>query len=351
MWAITFVCCTFIFVLLNPAARADELGNTLTITPASVDVELAQNESQRKITFTLKNSYNVPIALSVELRGIDDISGAIVPANELPGELAAAFSLSESEFVVPEQSTYFLTLTVQNNEMLAASGGYITLLVTQRRDGGERVTFQQSLSVAVFISKKEGQIRRVELNEFTAPTGLFSVLGRAEVSVKNTGNVFLVPRAVVSVTDKQGELVAQGVANKDSRRVLPGKIYQETIRLRLIKRVWLPGKLRVTLGYRADGIEEVQLSSREYFYIPPQSMFLVGVFGILLYGILRLIRKFRRRRTARLHAMAELPRRQAKLINDIGMRAKPVKKTPKKRKIKVLESTDLEQNASTPEVE
>lgn len=265
---LSFAALIFISFMYLPIASSQAVGNSITISPAQLDIELGVNDTERQANFTIGNSYNVPVILNIELKGIDQQSGRIIPSDDVDQGLISSVRLSQTELTIPEQSTATISLVVTNPSSLSPGGHYGTIVFTQRKSGDKEVSLTQAISAGLFVVKRGGQLREVDNTLFKTRTLPYQIPSSAQITIKNVGNVHVIPRASILVYTKNGSLVAKGVANTDSRRVLPGRAYEEKISLSQVKRLWWPQKLRVVLEYRADNIEEAKHIEKSILYIP-----------------------------------------------------------------------------------
>lgn len=293
---LSLLCITVAALLGVGHARAE--GNTITISPAQVDIELATTDAQKNASFTVTNTYNVPVELSVELKGINQEAGLIIPSDEVDPMLADSVKLSQTLIAIPEQSTATVSMVVTNGKALSAGGHYGTIVFTQRKSADSQVNFTQAISAGLFVVKRGGQLREVDATSFSYKRLPFQIPSSASVTIKNIGNVHVIPRYAVLIYGKDNLLVAKGVGDIDSRRILPDKELDEKVVIKQSKALWLPQRLKVVLEYRSDGIEESKQIVKTMLYIPP---YIVPLMIVVLGCITLLVRRSWRRRTRKSH--------------------------------------------------
>ena len=302
----------------------------ITVSPAQADIELGVGQVSTTTSFLLTNTYNVPVELSVELKGIDEESGRIIPSGEVDSHLASALHLSKTSLVLAEGASVNVDVEVQNQKELSAGGHYATLVFTQQKVGDQTVSVREAVSVGLFIVKRGGQLRQLDLTSYKLLSYPLQIPARADIEIKNSGNVHLIPRASVMVYDSKNNLVAKGVANEDSRRLLPGKALQDFARVRQVRHLWLPQKLRVELQYRADGIEEQQTVIKQIYYVP---LYLLLVAAGVIVTIIVIIRFVRRRKARRKKITPSTqPVALEAATEDTVTVSKPVRRPSKKKK-------------------
>jgi hypothetical protein len=189
-------------------------------------------------------------------------------------------------------------MVVTNTKALSAGGHYGTIVFTQRKTGDSQVNFTQAISTGLFVVKRGGQLREVDATAFTLRKLPFQIPSSGEVTIKNIGNVHVIPRYVILVYGKDNTLVAKGVGDLDSKRILPDKELTEKVKIIQSRSLWLPERLKVVLEYRSDGIEESKRIEKSFLYIPPYT---VVVIGLLFSVVVLLIRRGWRRRKRTSH--------------------------------------------------
>ena len=332
-----------------PPSRAHAIGNSITVSPAQVDLELSTSDSAKQTTFTINNSYNVPVVLSIELMGIDEQSGRIIPSPDIDQNLLPATHLAQTILTIPEQSSATVSLTITNSVSLSPGGHYGTIVFTQQKVGDKELNFTQAISAGLFVVKRGGQLREVDATSFATRALPFQIPSSAQISIKNVGNVHVIPRAAVLVYTKNGTLVAKSVANLESRRILPSKQFDEKVIVTQVKRLWWPQKLKVVFEYRADSIEEAKYGEKSIMYVPAYTAPLLLLLVCILWLVARRKVRNRRKRTepAKVNsfgddALIEETASSAETINavqkTIPRKSKKRSKKPKKIVVEELET-------------
>ncbi len=254
---------------IGGVARAE--GATITVSPAVSDIVISESDAQKNVMYTITNSYDHPMVVNAELKGIDEQGGRMLPVGDLAEDLRPAVSLSTEQFEVGANSQFFLTLFVRNTADLSPGAHYATLKLTSGTDTDQTIGVRPVLSVGLFIVKDVAIKRSVELKDFRYSHSLFSVGGSALVRLKNTGNTFMTPRASLTVTAGD-HVVAKTVFNENSVRVLQGKEYTETTHLTQLSQLWLPTRLKAVFLYRADSTASFERVETNVWYVPPATI-------------------------------------------------------------------------------
>jgi hypothetical protein len=311
-------------------------GNSITISPVQVDIEVSTTDTEKRSSFTISNSYNVPVELSIELKGIDAAAGLIIPTETIDEGLASTVRLSATQIIIPEQTTSTVTLVITNSNLLSPGGHYGTVVFTQRKVGDRDVNFTQAISAGLFVVKRGGQLREVDASKIIYHNVLFQIPTSAQLTLKNIGNVHVIPRGSVLVYDHSGELIAKGIVDAESKRVLPGRELKDRVTIHQTRRLWLPQELKLVFEYRADGIEEAKFVEKHVLYIPayvvPLALFIVLVFILIVRKKLK-----KRRPRVKLSTFGELVEETVVAVAPLEepqqteTSTKSIKKTSKKR--------------------
>jgi hypothetical protein len=196
--------------------------------------------------------------------------------------LAESLRISETDISIASQGTKQVTVTVQNSPKLSPGGHYAILMFTVLASGNEKLGLQSALSVTVFVVKRDGLKTGITMDVLRFPHGLFSLPSKSTVSITNTGNVHVVPRAAITL-ERNNELVAKAIVNEASSPLLPGKKASYSVKFTKLKNIYLPSRLKVRAVYRVDQSGEVQERTSSFWYIPPMWPFIVLVLSIGLY--------------------------------------------------------------------
>lgn len=279
---------------VHPSAHAQ--GNLITVSPALVDLELGPADQEKTTSFNITNTYNVPVEMSVEVKGIDQVSGRIIPSDNVDQSLLDALHISDTLVTIPENSSIVITATLTNTDNLSPGGHYATIVFTQRTAGNEEVSINQAISVGLFAVKRGGQLREIELTSSKLTNLPFQIPSSATIQINNIGNVHVIPRASTLVYSAGDELIAKAVFNQDSRRILPQREYIDTAKITQSAKIWYPQRLKVVTTYRADGIEEAKTTTQYITYIPAYCYL---VFALLLFSMHWLIKRAIKKRKSR----------------------------------------------------
>ncbi len=293
--------------------------NQLSVTPAFINVELSDVNTVEKTQIAITNTYASNIDLLAELKGIDEVSGKLVPSGDIDPTLEQAVKLSSTDFTAAAKGMTILEVNVTNTPELAPGGHYASLVLSQKPKAGQQAAYTSQISISIFIIKLGGERRNVEAKVLNSNQNIFKLPSSIKLAFSNTGNTHVTPRASVIVTTSSGQTVANGVANTGSQPLLPGKELNSTISLTQTRFLWLPQKLKQVLSFRVDGSESIKQSQLYFWYVPPIFILLLFAIPTLLffvYRYARLLIKNRKKLFSRVKKVKKEPK-VAPIANDV----------------------------------
>ncbi len=283
------------FAFLCPTyALAGETG--LTVTPVFQEVTLATDEAEARFSITLTNQTDGPLVLRpsvVDFGSLDESGGvAFLGASD---NLVRKYSLAswmrpEKDIVSLEVGeSEDLRVVIENRESLSPGGHYGAVLFTIGNEEGDAkenvVAVNQLLSVLVFAKKEGGEIYRLNLLDRTWERSLLFGLSQTSLRFQNEGNVHIVPRGIVTLTDPLGRIVEKGVINTESGLVLPESQRTFVTKLSLVTPLLIPGRYTLRTDYRYDGQEAFESAADTIVLLPWPAFVAILVLGIGFFGL------------------------------------------------------------------
>ena len=283
------------FAFLCPThALAGETG--LTVTPVFQEVTLATDEAEARFSITLTNQTDGPLVLRpsvVDFGSLDESGGvAFLGASD---NLVRKYSLAswmrpEKDIVSLEAGeSEDLRVVIENRESLSPGGHYGAVLFTIGNEEGDAkenvVAVNQLLSVLVFAKKEGGEIYRLNLLDRTWERSLLFGLSQTSLRFQNEGNVHIVPRGIVTLTDPLGRVVEKGIINTESSLVLPESQRTFVTKLSLVTPLLIPGRYTLTTDYRYDGQEAFESAVDTITLLPWPTFVAILVLGIGFFGL------------------------------------------------------------------
>lgn len=116
------------------------------------------------------------------------------------------------------------------------------------------VGINQSLATLIYALKSGGEIPDLKFNSLEFNKNFFYFPKSVKLRFENNGNVHVVPRGTINITDSSGKIVAQGIINANSGKVLPETFRTLEVPINRIN-IWnRPGIYRLEVNYRYDGL-------------------------------------------------------------------------------------------------
>ncbi|NTW30297.1 MAG: hypothetical protein HGA33_03395 [Candidatus Moranbacteria bacterium] len=268
-----------------------------SLEPFFRDVTIGSDSSQSyPIIITNQTDQDAVFRVSVTDFGTLDESGGIAflgggsNFSERYG-LASWMRVDRERFVVPSGSSERVSVTITDRDSLSPGGHYGAVVFEMLEDssgaGQSDVSVKSSFASLVFVTKYGGEVRSIRFaGTSIADTDLLGIPSKVASRFRNDGNVHLVPRGRVTVTDLFGRVVREGIVNTESGRMLPESHRTYPTSLIFVRRAVFPGPYRVVFEYRYDGQDEFETSATLTTWpIGLIAVWLVGTSGIVFAGI------------------------------------------------------------------
>ncbi len=279
----------FLVLCLAPLSGHVQASSGITISPPLREITLGPGLVETTTDITLQNNTDQTVRASlqaVDLRTLGQYGGSTLDKAGLTDtyDLANWLSLPGGDSVViAKGQTVKVAVKIQNRSDLTPGGHYGAIVVTtaSEKDAAKgNVGLNQQLLSLLFVKKLGGEVYNMQL----ASTGFKQSGGlpdQVTTTFKNTGNVHVIPRGYIEVTDPRGKLVSKGIINADSLFVLPGSSRQFVSLMQPVGEAKIPGRYKVTVYYRYDGQSDFQSYSSSFTYRTKTLFIMVG-FGLAL---------------------------------------------------------------------
>lgn len=282
----------------------------VTISPPLREVTLGPGILEAQAPVNVTNTTGKQLQATVQLvdfKSLDEYGGVTL---ENVGAPATEYSLApwmrlagSSSVTLPDNKSVTIPVTITNTSDLAPGGHYgaVVLSIASDTGSGENsVGLKQQLVSLIFAKKLGGDVYGLKLQSMD----ISKTYGTPEDVVlrfTSTGNVHVVPRGYVEVTDPKGKLVAKGIIDPESTIILPGTTRQFVTLLQTVSTSNLGGKYKVTAYYRYDGQDSFMKKTIYYTHgIAPIKIVFGGIviLMILCSGGWYVARTWRRSRRA-----------------------------------------------------
>ena len=281
--------------IMSPVAQTPSRG--ITISPSFKDITVSSGLIEANSNVTVTNNVGSDLIGTirvVDFRTLGDFGGITFgQAGLLTGKygLANWITLPSGDTIaLPNGQATIIKVNIQNRADLAPGGHYGAVVVTTSSPptaGSNNIKFKQELTSLLFVKKLGGEQFGLQLQSLTTDN-VKDVPGIVSLKFGSTGNVYVIPRGYIDVTDSKGRLLAKGIINPESTLVLPETARIFTTTLHSVSGTNLPGSYTVTAYYRYDGqtgytSKVVHITAQKLPIIVTAVAAIMGV--IVLFGV------------------------------------------------------------------
>ncbi len=265
-----------VFFAAPQHARAVGQGG-VSISPATLTLNLAAGSQQQTAGFTLTNRYDQPITLHFGFEPPAQAPKGVNPAKYL--------TISYSDITIRAGEATSQTVTLHDSTQLSPGSQLADLVVTQFGAGASNVSIMPSIRLPLVLVKQDGAVSSINLASLKTPFfGLF-VPGNATAIFQNTGNMIAIPRGTITITAPDGTVVRRGVLNVSSQAVSPGGKLSLSAPLDRLAHANLPGVYRISVSYGLGGGQKTVVASDWFFYIAWWHLLALAMLGAIIYFV------------------------------------------------------------------
>lgn len=287
----------------------------LTISPSLKELIIGPGLLEAKTTISVRNDTGKDLMATIRLvdfESLDEFGGVSlgqVGAAPSAYSLAKWMSLPNGESVrLPNNQTIEIPVAIRNDDDLSPGGHYgaaIVSVVNDEATVANEVSFKQELASLLFVKKTGGETYGIVL-ETIEPKNLPDIPASVTLKFKSTGNVHVIPRGYIEITDPRGNLIAKGIINPESTLVLPDKSRQFVTIMQPVAEAKLKGEYKITAYYRYDGMKDFEAKSitfkRGTAFVSTGIILLVG---LLITGVTAwVLKKKKFKKAKKLHPFA-----------------------------------------------
>lgn len=291
------LCLTYVLAITGRSYAA----SGLTISPPLREVVIGPGLIDTTADITLQNNTSEQVSAHlqlVDLKTLGQFGGTSLDKATLPDtyDLANWMSLPGGDTVlIAKGETVKVKVKITNRDDLTPGGHYGAVVITSSAPNSvsSNVNISQQIVSLLFVKKLGGEVFGLDIEPFSVkgPT----IPDQVTTHFKSTGNVHVVPRGYIEVTDPSGKVVAKGILNQDSSMILPGTTRQFVTLLQPVASATKPGRYKVTIHYRYDGQNEFKTLSSSFTRGPSTVQYgIILAAGIVLVGVV--VYMFRRRK-------------------------------------------------------
>lgn len=284
------------FFFFNTPVHAQEKSTyALSLEPAYQEVEIPEDAEIVETSITLKNDSDT--LQQVEFFAFDfqqtDHFGSIGLLAGLtenyPHTLASFVTFETDTTVIEPHSEQTVTIRIENRASLSPGGHYAALITRLiQEDATSEQKIVPAISSLLLVRKHGGDQVHLSLKNVDWQTSWLTttIPKKITATFENQGNIHVIPRGTVTVTDFFGTVVYQGTINESSSYVLPGTIREIPIELKKSAPLLPIMFVSVSIeGY--SNLERIPFAAEQSFlYINTTLLFtliLLGTGSIYLY--------------------------------------------------------------------
>lgn len=254
-------------------------GGTVSVTPPYQEVAVNNGDLSRVVTVTATNTSTEAktFQLSVEdVSSFNDRGGINLAVAGRTDDYVRRYGLSawtdldQGNVTIESGKSAQIKLSVRNDTTLIPGGHYGVLViapVAEVGSGQNPVNITPTLTSLILLTKIGGETRSLKLDQANLSASPLTSADKLDLHFKNDGNVHLIPRGMVTVTDPLGHEVSRGVVNEDSAFVFPGSSRKLITPFQKEDFSIVPGIYTVEMAYRYVGTDQLSYYRTSFFYL------------------------------------------------------------------------------------
>lgn len=288
-----------LFLLSFFPARVYGVENSLTLSPAYIDVVVKEAQEEKEISFYITNNTVKPISLdlfSIDFQQKDEL-GTIgflgKDTKDYSYSLSSFLSFKNPNVEIAPGEKEKIDVIIKNREDLTPGSHYAAVVARQRIEAGQKPAVSQAISGLVYVTKQGGERYNLSFKKFSYPSSLvsFAYPSTAFLTLQNDGNTYLIPYGTVEIFDMFGRKIQKGTINTSSSRVFPQSIRQIPVYFKEIN-FSFPISVNTLKIQGRDLMNKTKFSYSEvYVYINPWAILLVVLIPLIIVVYRRVIKK------------------------------------------------------------
>ncbi|TXH00267.1 MAG: hypothetical protein E6P95_03855 [Candidatus Moraniibacteriota bacterium] len=266
-----------VFLLFPVGVRAADF----TLTPMLQEVTVG-DEAEKTIEVKITNTTDGVGTFRIntfDFGSLDESGGVVFlgASQNLEDKygLAAWLRLDKEMVTLRPGNSEIVAVHIENQASLAPGGHYGALVFesdSQDVPESNGIAIHQKLAALIFVKKIGGAHPALELQGVEYTKSPFFLNKTMAFRFHNPGNVHVVPRGTMSVTDPFGRMVYRGILNQASALVLPESTRLLHATLFGVVPAFIPGRYTLTVQYRFEEEGEAKVWQEHLFLAPPLSL-------------------------------------------------------------------------------
>ncbi len=231
--------------MISPlSVQAQTTDSTVTLSPPFAQLSLSEGSLETTQELTLHNSTekDLEFSASVFLFSQVDSQGTTIltdkPVTSESVSIADSITVTPATFVLKAGQTQSLTVRVANQLNLAPGGHYAAVVIRSNSSSiQDTPSVVPALSSFLLIRKIGGEQYHLSLGKVELLQSFFQPQFPSTVPLlfENQGNIHVIPRGTITITDLWGRTVLEGTINEGSFIVLPRAQRELSVSLRSIR--------------------------------------------------------------------------------------------------------------------
>ncbi|MDB5175570.1 MAG: hypothetical protein JWM81_428 [Candidatus Saccharibacteria bacterium] len=274
-WAFGLIAVLLVAVVQSHSvsgAQAAQIAGNITVAPAYSVAQVGALQPQTSFSVGVRNNYAASITMTAALSGLSVQNNSLTPSTKADAALVANTVITPAAFTIPAGRSINVAVTIKNSASLSPGGHYVSLLLTQTgttASSAGQLSLEPAISATIYVIKEDGAVRNLLVTSVSPRRSLLSLPKAVNVTFSNPGNVYSVPRGVITIDNKKaGTIYAQGVINNQSIPLFPAEKIKLQTDLTEYKQPILPGRYSLHVVYRYDGQDTVQSTTVYFWYVP-----------------------------------------------------------------------------------
>jgi len=249
----------------------------VTISPPFQEIVVLPNQTSLPQNFALSNNNEASVTFdlsAIDMGALEDTGGVVFSGLTADYQqkygLAKWIQLEQPSVTVAAHSTQSVNFNIINDATLSPGGHYGAIVVKTSDDvstGHNKVSLLPQAASLLFVRKTGGEIYKLKFAGGISGTSWWGLPGQVSFHLQNDGNIHVVPRGIIVITDPRGNIVGKGVINPDSSLILPERRRTYDVVWKHVTKLALPGTYTVHVSYRYDGTNVYQNTSYNIKYI------------------------------------------------------------------------------------
>lgn len=258
------------------------------MAPAFANLQIGSKQPEASVSVGVRNNFSTPVTLSADLSGLKVRNNSLLPENQTDEALEKLTTITPALFELGSGESINLNVNIKDSADLKPGGHYLSVLIKQISSNSQKLTLESAVSVTVYVIKEDGAVRKLGIKQINNQHNVFSLPKFTDITYFNPGNVAIVPRGAVFVTNIAGNNVYyKGLINSESVPLFPGQEIRLRTELGVIEPTSFPGRYKLTVQYRYEYQDDFNTVTTMFWHIPKRYVLVVLLILVMLIWLSR----------------------------------------------------------------